>query len=76
MWSEGNFQFSILSAYGNQNGGSFVHCCCCVSKFNAVSIILLGIAYLVLYYCIIDDLFIFVRFIRNLLETVKFQYWS
>ena len=49
---------------------------CCVSKFNAVSIILLGIAYLVLYYCIIDDLFIFVRFIRNLLETVKFQYWS
>ena len=75
MWSEGNFQFSILSAYGNQNGGSFVHCCC-VIQFNIVSIISLGITYLVLYYCIIDELFIFVRFIRNLLETVKFQYWS
>ena len=38
---------------------------CCVRKFNTVSIISLGIAYLVLYYCIIDELFVFVRFSRN-----------
>ena len=63
MWSEENFQFSILSAYGNQNGGSFV---CFVMLLNLIQLVLFHLI------CLFRTVFVLVLLIYSyLLDLVK-----
>ena len=63
MWSEENFQFSILSAYENQNGGSFV---CFVMLLNLLQLVLFHLI------CLFTTVFVLVLLIYSyLLDLVK-----